>query len=251
LLDRHVGPDEAMDLMERVLSQHLRSRYPNLHFGERSAHAITIELGDTHPSFDIVPAFETTTDDDDVLIAHREHGVWERSNPRALTRVVAEANQLAGGKLIHLIRMIKHTVRANLHPDFPGLAVEAIAMSAISEPMAYDQACALVFAKGAEMLGGPIMEPTGLNDLAPKIESLGPNFTFRAKQWFVNQAENARRALECTESGDHDLAVAWWHRIFGPPFPAPRADVSPQAAATALTYGATSPRPVRAWRRSV
>ena len=243
------GPDFAMDLLKRALETQLRPKYPRLRFGPRKRHALPIELGGGYPSFDLVPAFETATNDDDVLIADRDDKKWERSNPRELIRFVAKANQATGGKLIHVVRMVKHSVRTKLHEKFPGIAVESLAIDAIGGPMSYAQAAVLVFGQGAEALGGPIFEPTGRDDLAPKIDQIEPGFTNKAKRWFGEKAGEARRALNLGESGDHDQSISWWHRVFGPPFPSARA-TSPAAAAAALTFGRSAARPTRAWRRS-
>ena len=249
LLNDPLGPDKAMDLLQGALDRQLRRRYPEITFGPRKAHALPVELGNGYPTFDLVPAFETTTSDDDVLIADREAGQWERSNTRELIRVVADANKASGGTMIHVVRMVKHAVRTKLHDEFPGLAAESFAIPACDEPMTHAEACVRVFELGARMLGGSILDPTGNDDLAPKIDAIEPGFTGRAKQWFSDRADEAKRARNAAEAGDHDQSVAWWHRVFGPPFPAPRTKASPEAAAKALTYGAVAARPSRAWQR--
>lgn len=250
LLVESSGSDRAMAMLETILDQQLRTRYPELKFGARKPHAVAIVPGDDYPSFDLVPAFETTTEDDDVLIADREDDRWERSNTRELIRVIAKANKSADGRLIHVVRMVKHAVTDSLHDGFPGLVVESFAVSTIVEPMPYADACALVFEAGASMLGGPILDPTGRDDLAPRLESKEPGLTAKAKEWFEAQAANARRAQSCAESGEYGQAIAWWHRIFGEPFPSRLDTTSVKAAATALTYGTGAVRPNRAWRRS-
>ncbi len=250
LLDHPHGPDMAMDLLEGALEKQLRQKYLKLRFGPRKRHALPIELGDGYPSFDLVPAFETATDDDDVLIADRVDKRWERSNPRELIRVVAEANKATRGKLIHVVRMVKHSVRTKLHAEFPGLAVESLAIDAIRGPLSYAQAAAWVFRQGAEALGGPIFEPTGRDDLSPKIDQIEPGFTKRAKRWFEDKADEARRARNHAEVGAHNQSIAWWYRVFGPPFRSPSGATSTTAAATVLTFGSKAPRPTRAWRRS-
>ncbi len=250
LLDDPLGSDKAMDLFQDALERQLRGKYPNLVFGERKAHALSIELGDGDPSFDLVPAFETTSDDDDVLIADRNDRRWERSNTRELTRVVATANQKVGGKLIHVVRMVKHAVRTKLHEGFPGLAVESLAIPAIDTQMGYAEACLRVFEEGASRLGRTIIDPTGRDDLAPKIDAIEPGFTHNAKQWFESEAADARRAHERAVDGDHDEAVVWWFRVFGSPFSSPADSVSEKAAASALSFGVSAPRPTRSWQNS-
>ena len=248
MLSDREGPDWAMTLLESGLEV-LRRRYPSLRFGPRKRHALPIMLGSGYPSFDLVPAFETQTrHNDDVLIADRDRKRWKRSNPRKLGRVVAAANQAAGGKLIHVVRMVKHAVRNNLHQGFPGLAVESFAVDAMRSPVTYAEGSALVFVNGSTMLGGPILDPTGVDDLAAKIDGIEPGFTQQAKEWFQDQAADARRARQCAESGEHNKSISWWYRIFGHPFPSPPHTQSRRMAAVGLTTAPRAPRPTRAWR---
>ena len=184
-----------------------------------------------------------------MLIADREGKQWERANPRELIRVVSGANQKMGGKLIHVVRMIKHAVRTKLHEDFPGLALESIAMDALDQSVSYAEASVLVFNKGAEMLGGPIYDPTGRDDLALKIDQIAPGFTAEAKKWFEGKVAEARCAREHALSGDHAQSISCWHRIFGPPFPSPSENQSAKEAAKVLAFGSGAPKPTRAWRR--
>lgn len=251
LLDEPSGPDQAMHLLQEALEAQLRPDHPDLRFGTRKAHVLPIELGGNRPSFDLVPAFETTTDDDDVLIADRKDGRWERSNTRELIRVVSDANQSTNGRLIHVVRMIKHAVRSKLHEGFPGLVLESVAINALPKSMSYAEACLLVFEKGAEMLGGPILDPTGRDDLARKIEEIDPGFTAKAKQWFKERAHEARRARDSAEIGDHMQSIAWWFSVFGPPFPAQPSAKSPKEAAKGLAFGGGAAKPTRAWRGSL
>lgn len=252
LLTSPQGPDKAMDLLQAGLEAKLRNRYPGLRFGPRKRHALPLILGHLYPSFDLVPAFETQTRyDDDVLIADRELRRWEPSNPRELKRVISAANQATDGKLIHVVRMVKHAVRKKLHQKFPGLAIESFATKAIQMPVTYPEGSALALQQGATMLGNPILDPTGVDDLAPKIEEIEPGFTQWAEGWFQEQGENARRANEYAKSGDHDKSISWWYRIFGPPFPMPPHTSSSRIAATALTSGLGAPRRTRAWRNSI
>jgi hypothetical protein len=77
-----------------------------------------------------VPAFETDTDDDDVLIANTETNTWDRSNTRTLIRVIAERNQACDGRFVHQVRMAKRFVVHSLEGLIPGLHVETFAYPA-------------------------------------------------------------------------------------------------------------------------
>ncbi len=251
LLGEPSGPDQAMGILQKTLEVQLRSHYPDLRFGPRKAHALPIELGGNRPSFDLVPAFEATTDDGDVLIADRENWQWVYSNTRKLNRVVSDDNKATEGILIHVVRMIKHAVRSKLHEGFPSLVLESVAITALPKSMSYAEACLLVFEKGAEMLGGPIFDPTGRDNLTPKIDEIEPGFVARAKQWFDERAKEARHARDSADIGDHIQSIAWWFSVFGPPFPAPPSAKSPKEAAKGLAFGVGAPKPTRGWRESL
>jgi hypothetical protein len=251
---RGLSPDQVMDRLQSVLAK----AYPKATF-DRSRHSLKLDFGEDSFCFDVVPAWETTTDDDDVLIADRKTGNWKRSNTRELIRVVSDRNDECDGLFIHVVRMIKHLVAHYMDEAVPGLHVESIAYLAMKTSMPYADACVAVLAVGADALGGSYADPTGKDCIS---ERLTPDERVRAQAAFRTAADRAREAQCLAEAGDDNNAIRVWHDLFGDPFPQPAAQQLGSALAAAATgsitssghpsvstAGRQSARPTRSWRR--
>lgn len=246
--------DEVMDRVQIAVAV----GYPAAAF-ERSRHALKIDFGSNSFYFDTVPARETTTADDDVYIANRETGNWDRSNTRELIRAVGERNAATNGLFIHQVRMGKQAVKHLLDGIIPGLHVESWAYLVIEEALPHDRALARILEAGAELLGGRYTEPTGEDEISAHLK---PDIVTAAKRVLTEAAHKARHARSLTDAGDHNEAIRVWHELLGDCFP----EASPQDDATALrrsfqggaiTISGTattarstgqSSRPVRSWR---
>lgn len=246
-------PDEVMDRIQAVIAVH----YPAVTF-RRTRHSLQVDFGPTSFYFDVVPAWETATDDDDVLIANRETGSWERSNTRELIRVVAERNDETNGRFIHQARMGKQAVKHLLDGIVPGLHVESWAYIAIEDSLAHDVAAARILETGARLLGGRYFEPTGEDLISAKLK---PDVVEQAKPVLARAAADARLALELAAEGKHEAAIKIWHAVFGDDFPAPSAADVAALRASFLGAGVTAagrvsqagrhkPKPTRSWRPS-
>lgn len=206
-----LAPDEAMSHIQNTIA----AKYPEATF-ERKRHSIMVDFGETSFSFDIVPAWETPTDD--VLIANRDSGTWDRSNTRELIRVVAERNQVANGRFIHQVRMLKQAVKHLLNGIVPGLHIESWAYIEISASLAHDEAIARVLEIGSRLLGESYTEPTGKDQISSRLK---PDIVAKAKPVLADAAYKARQARALTDSGDHNEAIRIWNSLFGDCFPAP------------------------------
>lgn len=250
-----LSPDQVMDRIERALG----AAYPGVAFS-RSRHALKIDFGPSSFYFDTVPAWETDGDaDDDVLIANRDTGGWDRSNTRELIRVVAERNSETVGVWIHQVRMAKQVIKNLLDGVIPGLHVESWTFIAVAERLPHDEALAQVLETSAARLGSTYFEPTGVDRISDR---LAPSIVVEAKPVLQRAARQAREARCLADAGDHDAAIAIWRELCGECFPAPRAQAATQALATAFlggsitsngrvtssTAGAQLTRPVRSWR---
>ncbi len=249
---RGLTPDQVMDRIQEVIGK----AYPYVTF-DRSRHALQVDFGAESFYFDMVPAWETTTDDDDVLIANRDTGGWDRSNTRELIRVVAKRNGDTNGRFIHQARMGKQAVKHLLDGLVPGLHVESWAYGAITTSLAHDEAVTRIFEAGAQLLGQTYTDPTGFDPISKRLK---PGVVDTAKPVFEKAAADAHRARQLTDAGDHEAAIAIWFSIFGDCFPAPddqatiRSSFAP--GATITTAGAVSrsgqgpqrTQPVRPWR---
>jgi Second Messenger Oligonucleotide or Dinucleotide Synthetase domain len=248
-----LDPDEVMDRLQEVL----RIAYPDVTF-KRSRHSLEIDFGPDSFYFDTVPARETDTDDDDILIANRDTGGWDPSNTRKLIRVVAERNQETDGVWIHQVRMAKQVIKNLLNGVIPGLHVESWAYIAITSGIDHDEALTTVLETGAALLGGTYTEPTGTETISDRLK---PDAIATAKPVVEGAARRAREARNLTDAGDHNESIRIWHELCGDCFPEPAA----QDAATALgrafhggsltrsgtvttsTAGAQPIKPTRSW----
>jgi len=245
-----------MDFIQEVLARHYRSaRF------ERSRHALKVTLDQESFTFDLVPAFETTGDDDDVLIANRDTGTWDRSNTRTLIRVIAERNQACEGVFVQQVRMAKEwvaRVAATRSVEFPGLHTEAILFVAVAERLAHPVACQRFFEMGARTVSGGYTDPTGVDLLSRKLEAGTAQVMAAA---FADAAQRGAEAVASAAAGDEETACHLWHGIFGGAFPAPPARSEASVLATAFNGGSVlgghvtdnrvgqqAMRPTRSWR---
>ena len=249
------GADLVMDEIEACLM----AQYDGLVAFERSRHALKVTFFEESFTFDIVPAFETDGDSDDVAIANRDTDVWQVSNTRQMIRVVQERNDATGGRFIHQVRMSKHLVRNLLDGDLPGLHVESLAHVVITEELDHAVAIEKLLSIGAQLLCGEYPEPTGRETISRKLK---PDVRMRAQSCFMTAAGRAGEARRLAEAGDHGAALVIWAALFGEPFVAP----APQSAEDALAIsfaggsitsaGTVSPtqagrqpaRPARSWK---
>jgi Second Messenger Oligonucleotide or Dinucleotide Synthetase domain len=252
---RALSPDEVMDRLEDAL----HVAHPKATF-DRTRHSLKIDFGNDSFRFDVVPAWETFTDDDDVLIANRDTAGWGRSNTRELMRVVAERNEDCNGRFIHVVRMIKHLVAYGMDEVIPGLHVESIAYAAVQTPMPYPKASVAVVDAATQLLGNHYTEPTGEDRISDRLTD---NERALAQNAFSAAAVKAREARALAEAGDHTNAIRVWRELFGEPFPAPEGQSLGAALAAAVggsvtstghvsstTAARQSAPPTRSWRSS-
>lgn len=256
VLDRRtyldLGVAGVFELIAETLTQALIGTYPDVVVDDPKKYAIPIELALDFPSFDVVPAFETPGDEnDDILIGNTETLVWERSNTREMMRVVSAANGRTEGILVHVVRMVKNSVRQHFDDGIPGIAIEGVACRELSGHVPYAEGCTAIFRRAAdEVARGRIDDPTNAENLIEKLAD-------HARAWLDNKAIEAEKAWSLAEAGDHEEAWQWWYRIFGDPFPEPPSTTPDDpvgggdltSVMTGLHVGGESPTPTRAWSR--
>lgn len=249
-------PDEAMDRIQAALTL----AYPEVTF-DRTRHSLQIDFGEDSFYFDTVPAWETTTNDDDVCIANRSTDGWERSNTRELIRVVAKRNNDTNGDFIHQVRMGKQAIKQLLDGIIPGLHVESWAYIEVTEPIAHDEALTLILEAGARLLGGTYTDPTGVDTISARLKA---DVIAQAKPVLTEAARRAREARALTDAGDHNEAIRIWHSILGDCFPTPEAQddatalrnafhggaVTSAGGVSSTSAGRQTARPTRSWKAS-
>ncbi|MCB0964000.1 MAG: hypothetical protein KDA98_11985 [Acidimicrobiales bacterium] len=251
---RGLSPDEVMSRIESVL----RVAYPKATF-DRSRHALQMDFGKESFYFDTVPAWEGTGSDDDVMIANRDSGGWDRSNTRTLIRVVSDRNQATGGAWIHQVRMAKQVGKHLLDGVVPGLHIESWAYIAVAGALPHDEALARILEHGATLIGGRYTEPTGVEVISDRLK---PDVVAMAKPVLQSAATRAREARRLADAGDHNEAIGIWHQLCGDCFP--EAEIQDASSALGRSFhagsitssgtvassnaGAQRSQPMRSWR---
>lgn len=258
LLHRDLGHSNPHSIMARIEAA-LHPHFEGIMF-EYTKHSLKLHLPGCRFTFDAVPAFESDEEtDDDVLIANTESGRWQRSNTRALIRVVAERNDRTNGHFVLYVREMKQFVHNQLGDKFPGLHVESIAFHAVDKRIDHHQACLDILNKGAELLGGSYFDPTGVDRISDRLDG---GVALHARAIFAEGAAKAREAVQLAERGQHGAANALWYDLFGPPFPEPKSSSAGDAIAATFAGGVVDrigrvqhasrstqeTRPTRAWR---
>ena len=251
------GPAAAMATIRAAVAR----RWPEARFDVdgRSAHALQVVFPDCTFTFDLVPAFDDEDGGEDVFIADRDLDRWERSNTRTLRRLVTERNLATTGAFVHQVRMGK-AFKAN-QPGLAklcGLVIESLWYAAISKKKQHPGAMVTAFEHAATAVLGPVLDPTGVDDLAADWT---PGERHAYSQVFATAAKRGREALALTADGEHQAAIEIWFMLFGEPFPAPSTQTAAQALAAlgagsitstgrAVTShrGAQPNRPTRSWR---
>jgi hypothetical protein len=254
---RRNGPAKAMAAIRAVVAD----RWPEARFDVdgRPAHALQVVFPDISFTFDLVPAFDDENASEDVLIADRDRDRWERSNTRALRRIITERNLATAGVFVHQVRMGK-AFKANqpILAKLCGLVIESLWYAAITRKTPHPKAMIIALENAATAVLGPVLDPTGVDNLAAEWTP-GERHAYSAA--FATAARRGREALALSADGEHQAAMEIWHGLFGEPFPQPE----PQMAAQALSAlsggsitstgravtsqrGAQTNRPARSWR---
>jgi hypothetical protein len=245
-----------------LIREAIETAFPGVRFDveDKPAHALQVTFVDLDFTFDLVPAF-ADLESEDVFIANREEdtGQWERSNARTLNRVISTRNQATGGRFVHQVRMAKSFKKDHaVLDDTCGLLWEAFAHQAITVALGHSEAMARILATAAKAVTGPVLDPTGAEDLAADWTHAERTAYAAALRKAAERAQEARR-LE--QDGEHAAAIEVWQSLIGDPFPAAPEQSAAETLRGLAAGGITSTgravtskrarqpaRPSRAWR---
>jgi hypothetical protein len=249
------GPALAMKWFEAAITDH----WPEATFDdgdEPAAKAVRVSFPDLDFDVDLVPAFEA--EHGNVLIGNREEQNWETSSTRRLNDVIAKRNQSLGGRFVHQVRELKQLIKHHDELSFvKGIVVESLAYAVITANVADKNAVLTVLEHAAHVVGGPVMTPTGDEDV---IAGWSRAERITALRVFRVLADQANEALHVEATGDSQAAIDLWNNVIGDPFP--NAEIRPPGEALAAwasgsrtSTGRTTPssggrqpvRPGRAW----
>ncbi|POX38011.1 nucleotidyltransferase [Streptomyces sp. Ru73] len=225
LVKRPGGASDAMAMLCDAVTE----AFPGSRFGDddRTSRALQITFPDLDVTFGLTPALADPRCTD-LLTADWERDSWERSTVRTLNRVIGRHDHATDGRFVHQVRMLKALRTA--HPalrETRGLLWEALAYEAVSGPRQHTDAIATALAHAAEAVSGPVLDPTGTQDLT---EDWTADLRSARAEVLAALAAQAAEARRRERDGDHAGAIRIWHGVFGDPFPATAAGRAEPAA---------------------
>jgi Second Messenger Oligonucleotide or Dinucleotide Synthetase domain len=221
--------------------------------------ALQVCFDDVDFTVDLVAAFADPAGSELIYIADRHEGAWEESNTRTLKRVVAERNQNTGGKFVHQVRMVKEfKAQYPELEDLCGLAAESLTFSVVRVQMSHARAVAATLRYAAGAVLGPVLDPTGVDDLSVKWPDAHRQ---KYSAVFARGADRAEEALRLEADARFTTAIDIWASLLGEDFPEPvvqseveaikglvAGSITSTGRTTASRHGAEPTRPTRSWR---
>ena len=201
-------------LLNRVRTV-LRETYPTTPRVARNGQAVTISFTDF--KVDVVPAFYRQGGG--YLIPDMRSETWIETDPRGHREFVTAANQVHGGDLVPLVKMMKGWNAAGGHP-FLGFYLELMTAKVLDGIQISDfpSGVRFVLDKGREAIRYLIADPA---DLGAQIEGMRTGLTVeQAVGRFATNYQRALRAERAAERGQVAQAFAEWRKVFGSYFPA-------------------------------
>jgi hypothetical protein len=199
----------------------LDERYPATEI-RRDGQAAVIRFGQGSHPVDVVPGMYDRAAGSGHPIYRIPDGLggWMATAPEIHSAYFREADRRSGGKLKHVVQLIKHWAQARVTPiSLSSFHLEMVlaADGACERVMPYSHAVTLAFRLLALRQGAALRDPCGIAGLIPaantdaKRESL-----VRALDY---AAEHARAAYLAETRGDWSEAVRQWKIVFGDVFP--------------------------------
>lgn len=227
------GAKKALDLVEAALDD----AYPNTE-KVRWDRCIQIKFAGTGIGFDAVPVVQFT--EDEFWLPDEGRGIWVRTNPREVQRLVSEANQACGGWLVPLIKLTKAWKDACEVP-LRGFHIEAMVYHALKEAPANErEGLAFLFESLATAVWGtcPDIWPQGGNADA----TLSFEDRTKAAGRLATAAAEAKRALAAEAEDRTNVAHAIWYSLLGDRYQetgVPRAAVAAMSVRDAVKTATT------------
>lgn len=215
---KNFTPSEALNILYAALTD----IYPDKEAAGEirpQTHSITVVYSDTF-SIDVIPAFEDgkTYRIPHVPLPGQGEEKWLISNPKVHEKIVHEANEKTGGKLIPIVKLIKDWKRTKCKPKNIGVTsfhLELLATQILGtkEIESIDAGLAKFFTQAPNFMNEPcISDPANTDNLVD--EDLTDNERKGLKALLTSEAEVAEEAVQAEKDGKHDEAILKWEQIF-------------------------------------
>lgn len=205
------GAAAALDLIEDALDD----AYPST---EKHRHdcCIQVQFAGTGIGFDILPVYRFT--DDEFWMPDERRGLWIRTNPREVQRLVSDANQNKCGEwLVPLVKLLKAWKDKN-SVNLRGFHLEALAYHALNHvPINEREGLAYLFDKLATTVCYPTPDIWPLGENADAY--LSQTNRLAASAALQSAASAAASAVKAENDESISEAHSIWYSLFGDRYP--------------------------------
>lgn len=190
---------------------------------KRNQEAATLELKTYDWTFDIVPCFMTSAENDgrSFYLIPDGNGHWKKTDPRIDRDNITNVNQKHNGKVLNAIRLMKYWNRRATMPTIGSYLLESIILAYYDSKLIVTEYIDLELRDLLHHISSAIYND--IND--PKnIQGNLNLLTFEDKQKIASKAlvdyDKAVEAINFeTTSGDHKSSINKWREILGSQFP--------------------------------
>lgn len=209
---------KVLDKLKNSLSEVPQYSRAEIH---RRQEAVTLNLSSYEWNFDIVPAFLTETDNRgrSYYLIPDGQGNWKLTDPRIDQQRISDINQNHDGKVLGAIRLIKYWNQYCNQLTLPSYLIENIALNYFGSLIYLGDVGQVLrgfFAYLSTAILGAVADPKGIQGDLNELDVNGRLAFFALANEARNNAANANVA---SMSGQSELAISWWKRIFGAEFP--------------------------------
>ncbi|HDJ5521270.1 TPA: nucleotidyltransferase [Staphylococcus aureus] len=201
----------------------LLNKIPQYEYSDikRNQEAATLKLATYKWNFDIVPCFFTKKDlnGNTHYLIPDGNGYWKKTDPRIEKSIISELNQINGGKLLDIIRIIKYWNKNSIAPTMPSYLLEIIILNYYQDNNKLKQHISTEISNILNFIKKEIYNMIFSPD-NPKVDI---NILSQEEKYKISQKANehskiSQNAINFASNLDNKKAIDEWRKIFGKEF---------------------------------
>ncbi|HAR7304164.1 TPA: nucleotidyltransferase [Staphylococcus aureus] len=201
----------------------LLNKIPQYEYSDikRNQEAATLKLATYKWNFDIVPCFFTKKDlnGNTHYLIPDGNGYWKKTDPRIEKSIISELNQINGGKLLDIIRIIKYWNKNSIAPTMPSYLLEIIILNYYQDNNKLKQHISTEIYNILNFIKKEIYNMIFSPD-NPKVDI---NILSQEEKYKISQKANehskiSQNAINFASNLDNKKAIDEWRKIFGKEF---------------------------------
>lgn len=189
---------------------------------KRNQEAATLKLATYKWNFDIVPCFFTKKDlkGNTHYLIPDGNGYWKKTDPRIEKSIISELNQINGGKLLDIIRIIKYWNKNSMAPTMPSYLLEIIILNYYQDNKELKQHISTEIPNILNFIQKEIYNMIFSPD-NPKVDinTLSQEEKYKISQKANEHSKISQKAIDFASNLDNKKAIDEWRKVFGKEFP--------------------------------